>query len=47
MIVGSITNQQLRDIASIKLQDLNTNNIEKAMLIVNGTARSMGIIVKD
>lgn len=46
-IVGSITRQQLEDIAQIKLQDLNTKNIEKAMLIVSGTARSMGISIKD
>ena len=45
--VGSISYKQLRDIAEIKLQDLNTQDINKAMLIVNGTARSMGIIVKD
>jgi len=45
--VGSISCQQLRSIAEIKLQDLNTQDIDKAMLIVNGTARSMGIIVKD
>nr|YP_009300460.1 50S ribosomal protein L11 [Campylaephora sungminbooi]AKU47379.1 50S ribosomal protein L11 [Campylaephora sungminbooi]ALN11826.1 50S ribosomal protein L11 [Campylaephora sungminbooi] len=45
--VGSISYKQLRSIAEIKLQDLNTQDIDKAMLIVNGTARSMGIIVKD
>ena len=45
--VGSISYEQLRSIAEIKLQDLNTQDINKAMLIVNGTARSMGIIVKD
>nr|YP_010865193.1 ribosomal protein L11 [Campylaephora boydenii]WGT74149.1 ribosomal protein L11 [Campylaephora boydenii] len=46
-LVGSISYKQLRSIAEVKLQDLNTQDIEKAMLIVNGTARSMGIIVKD
>ena len=45
--VGSISKQQLREIAAIKLQDLNTQDINKAMLIVNGTARSMGINIKD
>ena len=45
--VGSISYKQLRSIAEIKLQDLNTQDIDKAMLIVSGTARSMGIIVKD
>jgi large subunit ribosomal protein L11 len=45
--VGSISYKQLKSIAEIKLQDLNTQDIDKAMLIVNGTARSMGIIIKD
>nr|QCI06758.1 ribosomal protein L11 [Gayliella sp.] len=45
--VGSISKQQLQEIAAIKLQDLNTQDINKAMLIVNGTARSMGITIKD
>ena len=45
--VGFISRQQLREIAAIKLQDLNTQDINKAMLIVNGTARSMGITIKD
>jgi len=45
--VGSITSKQLKEIASIKLQDLNTKNIDKAMLIVGGTARSMGISIED
>ena len=46
-IVGSISRLQLKEIAEIKLQDLNTQNIDKAMLIVSGTARSMGISIKD
>lgn len=46
-IVGSISTLQLRAIAETKLQDLNTNSIDKAMLIVSGTARSMGISIKD
>lgn len=41
--VGSISVKQLRDIAEMKLPDLNTNNIDQAMLIIRGTARSMGI----
>nr|ARW68383.1 ribosomal protein L11 [Chondria sp. (in: red algae)] len=44
-MVGSVSSAQLREIAQIKLPDLNTSNIEQAMLIVQGTARSMGIIV--
>nr|QOS04533.1 50S ribosomal protein L11 [Sarcopeltis skottsbergii] len=43
--VGSISNQQLKEIAEMKLQDLNTQDIEKAMLIIKGTANSMGIQV--
>lgn len=46
-IVGSISKLQLKLIAETKLQDLNTNSIDKAMLIVSGTARSMGISIKD
>ena len=43
--VGSISHSQLKDIASTKLPDLNTNNINQAMLIIAGTARSMGIVI--
>nr|YP_009298050.1 ribosomal protein L11 [Plocamium cartilagineum]AOM67988.1 ribosomal protein L11 [Plocamium cartilagineum] len=42
-IVGSISLKQLEEIAEIKLQDLNTQDISKAILIVRGTAKSMGI----
>nr|QCI08293.1 ribosomal protein L11 [Pterothamnion crispum] len=45
--VGSISYKQLKDIAEVKLQDLNTQDIEKAMLIVSGTARSMGISIEN
>lgn len=45
--VASITREQLRDIAQAKLKDLNTSNIENAMLQVAGTARSMGIEVEQ
>ncbi len=45
MKVGKITNAQVRRIAEIKLQDLNTTNIESAMESVRGTARSMGVNV--
>ncbi len=43
--VGSITSQQLRDIAEQKMKDLNANSVEAAEKIVAGTARSMGITV--
>jgi len=42
---GSVTRDQLRDIAQMKIQDLNANDIESAMKIIAGTARSMGIEV--
>ncbi len=45
--VGSVSRQQLRKIAEIKMPDLNANDVEAAMRIVGGTARSMGIEVKD
>ena len=41
--VGSMTSAQVRDIAQTKLPDLNANDIEAAMKIVEGTARSMGV----
>ena len=45
--VGSVTSEQVREIATTKMTDLNTNDIEKAILIIKGTAKSMGITVKD
>nr|AKE98937.1 50S ribosomal protein L11 [Bangia fuscopurpurea] len=45
--VGSITKEQLASIAETKLPDLNTNNVSQAMKIVGGTARNMGISIKD
>nr|YP_009399800.1 ribosomal protein L11 [Digenea simplex]ARW69619.1 ribosomal protein L11 [Digenea simplex] len=45
--VGSISNAQLKEIAITKLPDLNTRDINQAMLIIRGTARSMGIIVDE
>ena len=43
--VGSITRDALREIAQTKLADLNAGSVEEAMLIIEGTARSMGIQV--
>ncbi len=43
---GSITKEQLREIAEYKMPDLNANDIEAAMKIVAGTARNMGIEIK-
>lgn len=45
--VGKITREQIRQIAEYKLPDLNTTDIEAAVRIVEGTARSMGIEVVD
>ena len=44
--VGRITQDQLRDIATKKLQDLNAHDVDQAMKIIAGTARSMGITVQ-
>ena len=44
--VGSITEAQLREIAEIKLPDLNAYDVEAAMKIVAGTAKNMGIEIK-
>ncbi|XHU96454.1 MAG: 50S ribosomal protein L11 [cyanobacterium endosymbiont of Rhopalodia inflata] len=45
--VGSITRDQLREIAQTKMPDLNANDIEAAMNIVEGTARNMGVTIND
>jgi len=44
--VGKITRAQLREIAQKKMEDLNTQDIEKAMKTIEGTARNMGIIIE-
>ena len=46
-IVGSITKEQLKEIAEIKLPDLNAYTVEEAIKIVSGTAKNMGIEIKD
>jgi large subunit ribosomal protein L11 len=43
--VGSVTHQQVREIAELKMKDLNAYDVDKAMRIVEGTARSMGLDV--
>ena len=43
---GSVTRAQVRQIAEAKMKDLNANDIENAMLMIEGSARSMGIEVK-
>ncbi len=44
-VVGSVTRDQVKEIAATKKEDLNANDIEMAMRIIEGTARSMGIEV--
>lgn len=45
--VGSVTEEQVRQIAEQKMPDLNAANVESAMRMIKGTARSMGITVKE
>jgi len=44
--VGKVTSNQIRDIAQLKMKDLNANDIEPAMKMIMGTARSMGIVIE-
>lgn len=45
--VGKVTKKQVREIAEMKMPDLNAANVENAMSMVAGTARSMGITVEE
>ena len=45
--VGTITKAQIEEIAKQKMPDLNAASLEAAMSMVAGTARSMGVVVKD
>ena len=45
--VATLTRDQLRQIAETKMEDLNTTNMDSAIRMIAGTARSMGILVKD
>jgi large subunit ribosomal protein L11 len=45
--VGKVTREDLRKIAERKMEDLNTTDIEAAMRMIEGTARSMGITIED
>lgn len=44
--VGKITRDQVRKIAETKLADLNASSVESAMRVIEGTARSMGVVVE-
>ncbi len=46
-VAGKITKAQLKEIAEIKLPDLNAYSVDEAMKIVEGTAKNMGIAVED
>ena len=45
--VGKLTKDQVREIAATKMPDLNANDVEAAMKIVEGTARSMGVTITE
>ncbi len=45
-IIGKVTKQQVEEIAKLKIPDLNTSNMAQAIKIIEGTARSMGIVVE-
>jgi len=44
--VGTVTKNQVREIAELKMKDLNASSVESAMSMIMGTARSMGILVE-
>lgn len=46
-VVGTLTKEQLKEIAEIKLPDLNAYGVEEAMRIVEGTARNMGVQISE
>ncbi len=45
--IGTVTRKQIEEIARLKAKDLNTQDINEAVKIITGTARSMGISVED
>ncbi len=46
-VAGTVTRRQIREIAELKMRDLNASNVEAAMRVIEGTARSMGIQVAE
>ena len=46
-VAGTVTKDQIKEIAELKMPDLNASSVETAMNIIAGTARSMGIKVQD
>jgi large subunit ribosomal protein L11 len=45
--VGTISRKKIREIAELKMPDLNTTNVESAMRTIEGTAKSMGLTISD
>jgi large subunit ribosomal protein L11 len=45
-VIGKVTKKQVEEIAKMKMKDINSSDLAKAMKIIEGTARSMGIIVE-
>ncbi|MCM8795744.1 MAG: 50S ribosomal protein L11 [Candidatus Omnitrophica bacterium] len=45
-VIGKVTHKQVEEIAKLKLKDLNTTDLKQAIKIIEGTARSMGIVVE-
>ena len=45
--VGKVSSKQVREIAEMKMPDLNAHDVDAAMRMIAGTARSMGIVVED
>jgi large subunit ribosomal protein L11 len=45
--VGTVSKQQVKEIAEMKMQDLNASDVENAMKMIEGTARSMGVVVEN
>ncbi|MFH0918272.1 MAG: 50S ribosomal protein L11 [Candidatus Omnitrophota bacterium] len=45
-IIGKVTKKQVEEIARLKLPDLNTDNLQQAIKVIEGTARSMGIAIE-
>lgn len=46
-VIGKVTKKQVEEIAKQKMQDLNTSDLSQAMRVIEGTARSMGIVVEN
>ncbi len=45
--IGKVTKKDLKDIATLKMADLNASSVEQAMKMIAGTARSMGLLIEE